>query len=72
MQGGSGATGIVVLIVDVAGGVLKSKIAGFAGQQIRQVRSAFHAEVSALDWATEYLAALFVRARAYKRQRCEW
>ena len=72
MQGGSGATGIVILISNVAGGELKSIIAGFAGQQINPVRSAFHAEVSALDWATEFLTTLFVRARKHKRQRCEF
>ena len=50
---------IVIVVVTFVDGALETHIAGHAGQLINPVHSAFHAEVSALDWATEYLMSLF-------------
>ena len=62
------AAAFEVVCIRAAGGRLQSQLLGGRGVLIRQARSAFHAEVSALDLAIEFLNKL---ASTLPPKRCD-
>ena len=61
--GGKGAAAFVVAVVTDCNGYLSTKIIGAKGLFMSAAKSAFHAEATALDEATEFLARLTQQQR---------
>ena len=65
---GFGAAAFVVVCVREHGGRFESILLGARGLLIKEARSAFHAEVTALDMATQFMCNLAVPKA--ERRRC--